>query len=169
MVGVVCCSSCASPSAPTSDEPTLYELRVAESPICPTLTAFPQGTARYGFFMFGLVTVHVKGSFATGTFLLVDDSLATFAPECVGRSRPTLQLPRSSVAGGSLAGQIDGVWFPRGCPGNYLGAEGTVSGTRDATSASGLLNGTLSNGIYALNYSGSCPAPDHAWSLRPAQ
>ena len=112
VVAAVCCN-CASPSAP-SDEQRLYELRITESPICPTLTA---GTpnVRYGFFKFGTATLHVKGSFSTGTFLLVDDNLAKFAPECVGTSRPTLQLPRSSVAGESLAGQIDGVWFPDGC------------------------------------------------------
>jgi len=48
--GRVCCS-CTSPSAP-SEVQTLYELRLAESPICPTLTA---GTpsAQYGFFKFG--------------------------------------------------------------------------------------------------------------------
>jgi len=161
------CVNCASPSAP-SDEQRLYELRIMESPICPTLTA---GTpnVRYGFFKFGTATLHVKGSFSTGTFILVDDNLAKFASECVGvgQARPALQLPRSIVAGGSLAGQFDGMWFPSGCPGNYLGAQGTVSGTRDATSASGLLNGTLSNGIYALNFFGWCPATDHTWSLTP--
>jgi hypothetical protein len=175
IVAVSCCS-CTSPSAP-SEVQTLYELRLVESPICPILTA---GTpsARYGFFKFGTVTVHVRGSFSGGTFLLVDDNLAVFAPQCPPpispipgalQTRPTLHLESPSATNASVSGRFDGVWFPSGCPGNYLGAEGTVSGTRDATSASGLLNGNLSNGIFALNFYGWCPATDHAWSLKPAQ
>jgi hypothetical protein len=143
-----------------------YELRIAESPLCAALTA--GGPFPYGFFKFGVVTVYVKGSFSQGTFLLVDDSLATFAPQCTGGSRPALQLEDSSAVAGLVSGRMDGVWFPAGCPGSYLGAQGTVSGTRDATSASRLLNGTLNNGIFALNRSGYCPATDHPWSLKPA-
>lgn len=123
--------------------------------------------------MFGTKTVHVTGSFSQATFLLVDDNLAVFAPQCIIQTqqtpltRPILQLGGSSVAGASVSGRLDGAWFPSGCPGDYLGATGTVSGTRDAASASGLLNGTLFNGIYALNYYGFCPATEHTWSLTP--
>jgi hypothetical protein len=175
VVAAVLCGGCGSPSAPSSSAGlTLYELRIAESPLCAALTA-SGGPGLYGFFKFGVVTVHVKGSFSRGTFLLVDDSLATYAPQCIIQTqpilqtRPTLQLGSSSVTGTSVSGRFDGVWFPSGCPGSYLGGQSAVSGTRDATSASGTLNGTLFDGIYALNFYGHCPATDHPWSLTPVQ
>jgi hypothetical protein len=173
LVGVVTavCSACGSPSAPSSAAATLFELRITESPICAALTT---DIARYGFFKFGTATVHVSGSFSQNAFVLVDDSLATFAGQCVGAlpgggPRPVLQFNGAGNTSASVSGRFDGDWFPNGCPGTYLGATGTVTGTRDSTSASGVLNGTLSNGIYALNNAGSCPATDHAWSLVPAK
>jgi len=177
IVAAVLCCGCGSPSAPSSEEPRLYELRIAESPICPTLTA-GNPSVQYGFFRFGSATLHVRGSFSQGTFLLVDDNLAVFAPECpvptrpippALQTRPAFLLESSSGTDASVSGRFDGVWFPRGCPGNYLGAQGTVHGTRSATSASGTLSGTLFDGIFALNFYGNCPATDHAWSLIPAQ
>jgi len=176
VLAAMCCG-CGSPSAPSSEEPALYELHVTESPLCPALTA---GTPspQYGFFRFGTTTLHVRGSFSQGTFLLVDDNVAVFAPDCplqalpippALQTRPAFHVENSRVADAAVSGRFDGVWFPRGCPGNYLGAQTTVTGTRDTTSASGTLSGTLFNGIFALNFYGWCPATDHAWSLRPAQ
>lgn len=156
------CESATAPSSPSAL--TVFELRLAESPSCAVLTAGNPGN----FFKFGAVTVHVKGSFSQGTFLLVDDSLATFAPQCTtSQARPALQLGPSSAAAGVVSGRMDGVWFPAGCPGNYVGAQGTVNGTRDGTSAGGVLDGSLVNGIFALNFAGSCPATDHRWWLTP--
>jgi hypothetical protein len=63
---------------------------------------------------------------------------------------------------------MDGVWFHTNCVGTYQSAQGTVSGTRDLTSASGVLDGMLGNGIFALNNAGHCTAANHTWSLKPA-
>jgi hypothetical protein len=161
VLAAIWCGGCGSPAAPSVE--TVYELRIAESPSCAGMVRDPGN-----FFKFGVVTVHVKGSFALGTFLLVDDSLAVFGSQCTNNSRPALQLVGSS-AGGVVSGRLDGgVWSAAACIGNYLGAQGTVNGTRDATSASGLLTGSLFNGIFALNFAGSCTATDHTWSLKPA-
>jgi hypothetical protein len=159
-----CCGcSSSSPSAPSVE--TIYELRITESPSCPAIAAATPGN----FFQFGIVTVHVKGSFSDGTFLLVDDSLAVFGAQCSNTSRPALRLLGAGAGAGAVSGRMDGgVWSHSSCVGSYFGAEGTVSGTRDATSASGLLNGRLVNGIFALNNQGFCPAIDHTWSLKPA-
>jgi len=155
------CSGCSSPSAPSSSE-TTYELRITESPSC-AAQATPGN-----FFLFGTKTVHVKGSFSAGTFLLVDDSLAVFGSQCSSTSRPELRLD-VTAGPGAVAGRMDGgVWSPSSCIGSYVGAQGTVSGTRDAASASGLLNRQLVSGIFALNSAGSCSAIDHTWSLKPA-
>ena len=56
------------------------------------------------FFKFGVVTVHVKGSFPEGTFLLVDDSLAVFGSQCSNNSRPALRLATSTRPGWSRDG-----------------------------------------------------------------
>jgi len=117
----------------------------------------------------------VKGSLSESAFVLVDDGLATFDPQRVvlepggvRGSRPTLQFVGESD-GRSLSGRLDGVWFPGASPGSYLGAQGTVSGSRNARSANGLFNGNLFNGTYALNFYGFCPAADHAWLIIPVQ
>jgi hypothetical protein len=164
VLAAIWCAGCGSSSAPSIE--TVYDLRIAESPSC-------AGTARdpANFFKFGVVTVHVKGSFTEGTFLLVDDGLAVFGSQCTNNSRPALRLVGSSAGPGVVSGALDGGVWSAGtvaCVGNYLGAQGTVNGTRDATSASGLLNGSLFNGIFALNFAGSCTATDHTWSLKPA-
>ena len=164
-LAAIWCGGCGAPSAPSASTPTVYELRLSQSPSCPAINAGPPGN----FFQFGVVTVHVKGSFAEGTFLLVDDSLAAFGPQCSNTSRPALRLVDSSAGAGVVSGRMDGgVWSPTACVGTYVGAEGKVSGARDATSASGLLDGTLSNGIFALNFHGSCTAADHRWAITPA-
>ena len=155
------CGACGSPSAPSVE--TVYELRIAESPSCAGMVRDPAN-----FFKFGVVTVHVKGSFSEATFLLVDDSLAVFGSQCTNNSRPTLRLAGSSAGAGVVSGRLDGgVWSATACVGSYVGAQGAVNGTRDATTASGLLSGSLVNGIFALNFAGSCTATDHAWSLKP--
>jgi hypothetical protein len=120
------------------------------------------------FFKFGVVTVHMKGSFSEGAFLLVDDSLAVFGSQCTNNSRPALRLAGSSAAAGVVSGRLDGgVWSATACVGIYVGAQGSVNGTRDGRSASGLLSGSLVNGIFALNFGGSCTATDHTWSIKP--
>ncbi len=162
VLAAIWCGACSSPSAPSVE--TVYELRIAESPSCAGLVRDPAN-----FFKFGVVTVHVKGSFSEGTFLLVDDSLAVFGPQCTNNSRPALRLVNSSAGAGAVSGRLDGgVWSATACVGSYVGAQGAVNGTRDATSASGLLSGSLVNGVFALNFAGSCAATDHTWSLRPA-
>jgi hypothetical protein len=161
-LAAIWCGACGSPGAPSVE--TVYELRIAESPSCAGMVRDPAN-----FFKFGVVTVHMKGSFSEGTFLLVDDSLAVFGSQCTNNSRPALRLAGSSAGGGVVSGRLDGgVWSATACIGSYVGAQGTVSGTRDATSASGVLNGSLFNGIFALNFAGSCTATDHSWSLKPA-
>ena len=163
VAAVLLCSGCSSPSAPSSSE-TTYELRITESPSCAAFAA----AIPANFFQFGTATVHVKGSFSAGTFLLVDDSLAVFGSQCSSTSRPELRLD-VTAGPGVVSGRLDGGgWSPSSCVGTYHGAQGTVTGTRDATSASGLLNGTLVNGIFALNNQGFCQATDHTWSLKPA-
>src|SRR5436190_11405220 len=93
------------------------------------------------FFAFGVMTVHMKGSFSEGTFLLVDDSLAVFGSQCTNNSRPALRLAGSSAGPGVVSGRLDGgVWSTTACVGIYAGAQGSASGTRDARSASGLLD-----------------------------
>lgn len=160
-LAAIWCGGCSSPSAPSVE--TVYEFRIAESPSCAGMARDPAN-----FFKFGVVTVHVKGSFSEGMFLLVDDSLAVFGAQCTNNSRPALRLVDSSPAVGMVSGRLDGgVWSATACVGSYVGAQGTVNGTRDATSASGLLNGSLVNGIFALNFAGSCAATDHTWSLKP--
>jgi hypothetical protein len=161
LLASIWCVGCSSPSAPSVE--TVYELRIAESPSCAGMVRDPAN-----FFKFGTVTVHVKGSFSEGTFLLVDDSLAVFGSQCTNNPRPALRLVDASAGAGAVVGRLDGgVWSAAACVGSYVGAQGTVSGTRDATSASGLLNGSLVNGIFALNFAGSCTATDHTWSLKP--
>jgi len=161
VLAAIWCGACSPPSAPSVD--TVYNLQITESPSCAGMVKDPAN-----FFNFGVVTVHVKGSFSQGTFLLVDDGLAVFGAQCTNNSRPALRLD-SSAGAGAVSGRLDGgVWSTTACVGNYVGAQGTVSGTRDAMSASGLLNGQLVNGIFALNFAGSCTAVDHTWSLKPA-
>jgi hypothetical protein len=156
------CGACGSPSAPSVE--TVYDLRITESPSCPAFAAPIPGD----FFQFGTMTIHVKGSFSAGAFLMVDDSLAVFGAPCSNTSRPTLLLTGSSVGTGTISGRLDGgLWSRSSCVGTYFGAQGTVSGMRDGTSAGGLLDGTLRNGIFALNNQGFCTATDHTWSLKP--
>jgi hypothetical protein len=162
------CGGCGSPSSPSSS-PAEYQLRITESPSCKALTAGPPYPTRYGFFSFGEQTVHVKGSFTEGTFALVDDNLAH---ACTGQGSAypplQLQLARATGPADSMSGHFDGFWFPESaCVGVYFKAAGAATGIRNGTSASGVLNGTLFNAIFAYNYSGNCPAPDHSWSLTP--
>jgi hypothetical protein len=162
---VIWCCGCSSSSPAAPSVETTYELRITESPSCRAMAAATPGN----FFQFGTVTVHVRGSFFDGTFLLVDDSLAVFGAQCSNTSRPALRLVGASAGAGVVSGRLDGgVWSHSSCVGSYFGAEGAVSGTRDATTANGLLNGRLVNGIFALNNQGFCQAIDHTWSITPA-
>jgi hypothetical protein len=162
-------SACTSPSTPS---PTrhLYELRIAESPICKTLTGLGPSremNVKYGYFQFGQSVVHVSGRQGLmGAYVLEDDSLAQ-TTTC--GQRLTLTIDSHDTNGAVTGSVAPGRWFPSGCPGGYLDAEGTITGIASATSGSGLLNGTLGNGIWAYNFSGTCPATDHSWSLTTVQ
>jgi hypothetical protein len=171
LIAVVALSSaCTSPSTPSPPTRQLYELRIGESPICKTLTApGPSGppNVTYGFFKFGQSVVHVSGGPGLmGAYVLEDDSLAQ-TTSCGHRLTLTIN---SHDTNGAVTGSVTlARWFPTGCPGEYLFAQGTITGIASTTSGSGLLNGTVGNGIWAYDYSGDCPATDHSWSLTAVQ